>query len=467
MPCLKEASRFSWRDEKVSDWTVTLGPHCFRLHRWQLLRFSGFFEGQFNAGFEATQTDLTHMLPEIVWPAFETCLDYIYEEIAQSDIEASSPKVLLSLLKIADCLEIRGLLAILGSAIDNVIKTMPVSLLSSVDGLVEADGDRVHAVIQRASTQICREFHEIVNDCERFDSLLQLPAIVIKSVLAADDLVAESEDVVLFFLRRYTSDLDFKSAASLWRLLRVPFLSRKGVLELDSLKLNATFNLPLLQGLLLKLAWESQDGAAKDRLLREDPSLQSWCVPRKVLHTMVETTKNEGGQGRMALVGERPLLGDWLNGNDRSFEFQVAGELHSLCVGVCFDDVRTRSECTLWKEIDFIAINLWSQVKTRTGSRSLAEFMPDATKGFNLAGRPNLEVGDIVRATLTSQRTLMIAVNGVPTVFAPLDLAPCYCQVCNRGLSTAKCLRFGTDASQCGAYPMIGLPHSSLVQMMP
>lgn len=457
----------SWRDGLVSDWTVTLGDKTFLLHRWPLLQKSGFFAAQFNESYGASGTDLTQLLPRATWPAFETCLDYMYGELAGEGLAQVAPELALPLLKISDCLDVGSLFSDGMRACDDLVRRDPMALLKGVDGVVEAEGDPLVKLVDRAQEAVRLDFEALVS--ERLGCLLQLPPKVVIPLLSADVLDVSREDVLLQFLQRYVPAWEALSpeAGLLWQHLRVPFLSAEGLLALHRMGLEEKAGLPLQKGLLLRLALlEAHDLTMAARLSDGSPAVSAWCTPRsQALQPVALRKSRRGNPTYTALLGRRPL--PWIEGLGRAFEVRLdrapqpavsaesdldaqsePGESCSkLLVGICFDGPAAVDRLPDWESVDYFAVNRCGELIVKSCLVGVAARDPRAPcKGFYFSGMDlfdddsydasHLEVGDTLRVCVTEEAKLLISVNGVPTVSAPLSAARCLCADCTDGLQS-------------------------------
>jgi hypothetical protein len=81
----------TWRDEKYSDSTRTIGDKHYAVHRQVLaggsrgsLFFAGAFGGPYSDG--KARADLTEMLPIAAHATFALAVDYMYGDLASADI---------------------------------------------------------------------------------------------------------------------------------------------------------------------------------------------------------------------------------------------------------------------------------------------------------------------------------------------------------------------------------------------
>lgn len=439
------------------------------MHRWQLLQRSGFFAAQFNESYGANGTDLTHLLPPATWSAFETCLDYIYGELAGEGMDELPPELTLPLLKISDCLDIGLLFSNRKKACEELVRSDPIALLKGLDGVVEAEGDPLMKLAERALEAVRLDFEALASESP--SRMMQLPPAVVRRLLASDVLDVSREDVVLQFLQSYVAawEADASGTGALWHLLRVPFLSAESLLALHRIDLEERVGLPLNQGLLLRLALqEAHDPAMAARLCAGGPAaLSAWCAPRaQALQPVAVRKSRRGNPAYTALLGRRPL--PWIDGVGRAFEVRLDREpqppepaesehdsqsepgecyIGKLLVGVCLDSPATIERLPDWESVDYFAINRCGELIVKSCLVGVAARDPGAPcRGFyfsgvdpyddDLYGASYLEVGDTLRVCVTEEGELQISVNGVPTVSAPLAAARCLCPDCTAGLQS-------------------------------
>mmetsp|Transcript_90971 Transcript_90971/g.284563 ORF Transcript_90971/g.284563 Transcript_90971/m.284563 type:complete len:488 (-) Transcript_90971:158-1621(-) len=475
----KRQRKHSWRDARVSDWTVVLGEHEFKLHRWQLLQASGFFEGHFQDGFAATSTDLTSVLPRAAWRGFEACLDHIYGEAERADLAAD---MVMPLVKIADILEIESLFTRASERAKELLRTDPVALLRSSEGLLEAAGDKLRMLYLRALEGARARFEDLCRDRQHVEALLGLPLPIAAELLSTDTLEVESEDTVLRFLDRYVARRALgglhsdEEEAQLWRLLRVPCLRAEGLLQVRRMRLEERLGLPVQQGLWLRLArLELKDGGAElDRLLKDAPELATWCTPRLALRPAV-IEKTCAREPAKLLVGTKPL--QEIKGVGRAFDVRLNGPPEFI-VGFCFDSPEVLSNRLAWESVRYLAANSDGLLNGGGGGGRAActgEMKPcqGAQKGYEDLGagqgvadrRAPLEEGDVLRVQLTAEACLLVSVNGMPTVYA--DLASYLVDVRQPCKQPGKVEVSLVSLDGIEVYPMVGVPDLGTVTVMP
>jgi len=477
----KRRRRHSWRDARVSDWTVVLGENEFKLHRWQLLQASGFFEGHFQDGFAATSTDLTSVLPRAAWRGFEACLDHVYGE-AQADTADFTADLVMPLVKIADVLEIESLFTKASDKAKEMLRTDPVALLRSSEGLVEAAGDKLRMLYEQALENVRARFEDICRDRQQGEALLGLPLTIVAELLSADILEVDSEDAVLHFLERYAArraprGLGPEDEAQLWRLLRVPYLRAESLLQVRKMGLEERLGLPVQQGLWLRLArLELRDGGAElERFLKDAPDLAVWCTPRSALRPAV-IEKTCAREPARLLVGGRPL--QELQDVGRAFDVRLNAPTEFI-VGFCFDSPEVLSNRLAWESVRYLAANSDGRLNGGGGGGRAActgemKPCPGAQKGYEAlstgsqsAGdrRGPLEEGDVLRVQLTDEARLVISVNSVPTVSA--ELAVYLMDVRQPSKQPLKVDAPLMTMDGIEVYPMVGVPDLGTVTLMP
>merc|ERR1719464_911761 len=124
----------SWRTGLHSDWQLRLGTAEYRIHKVLTghgPRASAFLCSAFTTGQQlaangppeystceggASETDLTGILPEQIWPFFGEVLDHVYAEELRLTDENAVP-----LLRCADALQIRSLFLLCVEGINELL----------------------------------------------------------------------------------------------------------------------------------------------------------------------------------------------------------------------------------------------------------------------------------------------------------------------------------------------------------
>ncbi|CAJ1436616.1 unnamed protein product, partial [Effrenium voratum] len=228
----------SWRTGLHSDWRLRLGSTVFEIHkvltghgpRASAFLCSAFTTGQQLAAVQAfcgaeegetggrSETDLSHILPEQVWPFFSQALDYIYsEELAMNEENA------VPLLRCADALQIRSLFLRCVEGINELLSTSTAPRILS-DSVAILGGPLADQIIKAASDVICEHFDAYV-----VEDLRRLPASAVALILRRDDISIMHENEVFDFVVQMSSDLISsgrgEEATQLWQAIRFGALS--------------------------------------------------------------------------------------------------------------------------------------------------------------------------------------------------------------------------------------------------
>lgn len=228
----------SWRTGLHSDWMLRLGETVFQIHkvltghgpRASAFLCSAFTTGQQLAGqatclgdgdspgFRVHETDLSHILPEQVWPFFSQALDYIYsEELVLNDENA------VPLLRCADALQIRSLFLRCVEGINEIL-TIPSAPRILSDSVSLLGGPLADQIIKATSDVIADHFDEY-----EVESLLRLPPATLSQILRRDDISIVHENEIFDFVVEMASSLISSGrgdeAQQLWQAIRFGALS--------------------------------------------------------------------------------------------------------------------------------------------------------------------------------------------------------------------------------------------------
>lgn len=253
----------SWRTGLHSDWRLRLGASVYYIHkvltghgpRASAFLCSAFTTGQqlacngaLPSGFGsagsgspgigsscredgsgcsekyADETDLTTILPELVWPFFGEVLDFVYSGELQLTDDNTVP-----LLRCADALQIRSLFLLCVEAINDRLNAVsaPRILTDSVALL----GGALAEQIQKAA-------HDVIS--ENFDAypvldLQRLPIPHLAQILRRDDLSVMHENEVFdrmcVLTRELTAQGRAQDAIMLWQTVRFGALSNSYIVR--------------------------------------------------------------------------------------------------------------------------------------------------------------------------------------------------------------------------------------------
>jgi len=234
----------SWRTGLHSDWQLRLGPTEYRIHKVLTghgPRASAFLCSAFTTGQQlaacgppeeshggiargTSETDLSNILPEQVWPVFGEVLDYVYSEELHLTDENAVP-----LLRCADVLQIRSLFLLCVEGINELLSvaSAPRILADSVALLGGALADQ----IQRAAQDVIAEHFDAYTIAE----LQRIPTVQLVQILKRDDLslMHENEvfDRVLETVEMMGSEERRAEVIQLWQTVRFGALSNSYVIR--------------------------------------------------------------------------------------------------------------------------------------------------------------------------------------------------------------------------------------------
>lgn len=197
-----------WREGRWSDWTVRVGHRQYNLHAFTLARSSLFFESHMNVaqqtGQRSKESDLTAVIPEACYDAFEDALDFVYSD-NQLGFQIPETKALL-LLKISDILGMMKLFEACKARVQDAVQEYAPLLLEQfcrfyIPGT--NDSEALQQVSHVSTKLIIGNFQQYLGQEQCREALLRLPTDVLSEILCADDLAISSEDVVFDFVMQY------------------------------------------------------------------------------------------------------------------------------------------------------------------------------------------------------------------------------------------------------------------------
>jgi len=247
----------SWRTGLHSDWQLRLGPTAYRIHkvltghgpRASSFLCSAFTTGQQLAsgcpqvsestdelqhpvspgGSAVGETDLSHIIPEQVWPVFGEALDYIYSEELRITDENAVP-----LLCCADALQIKSLFLSGIAGINDIlsVKTAPRILTDSVAML----GGPLSEQIQKAAQDVIGEHFDSYTP----EEMLRLPTASLAQILMRDDISVMHENDIFDSIVEAAAALEAKGrseeATQLWKCLRLGALSNSYIVSVAEIE---------------------------------------------------------------------------------------------------------------------------------------------------------------------------------------------------------------------------------------
>lgn len=228
----------SWRTGLHSDWLLKVGPSQYQIHkvltghgpRASAFLCSAFTTGQQLAaclvedgkplGSWRSETDLSAILPEQVWPFFGHVLDFIYGGQITLNCENA-----VSLLRCADALQIRSLFLQCVDGINELIFiTSAPRILADTVALL--GGELAEQIQSSAQGVIAEHFDEY-----SLEELQQIPTCQLVQILKRDDLNIVHENEVFDRVLALTDSLKrlgddhVEEATVLWQTVRLGALS--------------------------------------------------------------------------------------------------------------------------------------------------------------------------------------------------------------------------------------------------
>jgi len=224
----------SWRTGLHSDWQLRLGPTIFSIHKVLTghgRRASGFLCSAFTTGQRlqiggledscanaTTETDLSNVLPEQVWPVFGEVLDYVYnDELNLNEANA------VPLLCCADALQIKSLFLLCVDGINDLLSTTSAPRILR-DAATLLGGSPLEQIQKAAMDVIAENFNSY-----SAEDLETIPMTQVIQILQRDDLriMHENEvfDRVLEITERLTGESRLDVANQLWQAVRFGALS--------------------------------------------------------------------------------------------------------------------------------------------------------------------------------------------------------------------------------------------------
>jgi len=227
----------SWRTGLHSDWQLRVGPTVYRIHKVLTghgPRASAFLCSAFTTGQQlatgpgvledtsakggVTETDLSAILPEQVWPFFGEVLDFVYNEELHLTDENAVP-----LLRCADALQIRSLFLLCVEGINELLSVSSAPrILADTDALL---GGALAEQIQRAAQDVVAEHFDSYDASD----LQKIPTSQLMQILKRDDLSVMHEnevfDRILEIAEAMAAEGRCSEVMQLWQTVRFGALS--------------------------------------------------------------------------------------------------------------------------------------------------------------------------------------------------------------------------------------------------
>lgn len=202
---------FEWVSGKYADWKVRVQDKTYHLHRVILAegpRGCDMFSAAFNAAYEGSGTDLTHLLPQQCHAAFETALDFIYGK----DKVVNDENACL-LMKIGEVLQCGALLRECGN-----VMLVHLSDQHAEEWLQEASALNLKAVVAPCLERMINL--KGPSNLKNLEHWAKVDEDICIEILSKDDLQVEEDDVAEFVMRVVGWLEDPRVQQSLWSTVR-------------------------------------------------------------------------------------------------------------------------------------------------------------------------------------------------------------------------------------------------------
>jgi len=202
---------FDWVLGKYSDWKVVVEEKTYSLHRVILAdgpRGCDMFAAAFNAAYEGSGTDLTHLLPHQCHAAFESALDFIYGK----DAVVNDGNVCL-LLKIGEVLQCGALIRECGA-----VMMRELSDRHAEEWLQEASVLNLKAVVAPCLERMINL--KGPSNLKNLEYWAKVDEDICIEILSKDDLQVEEDDVAEFVMQVVDAVEDVQVQQALWSTVR-------------------------------------------------------------------------------------------------------------------------------------------------------------------------------------------------------------------------------------------------------
>jgi len=288
----------SWRTGLHSDWRLRLGPSVFDIHKVLTghgPRASAFLCSAFTTGQQLAtgspgghaaaygaydgmydesgagcgrifETDLSHILPEQVWPFFSQALDFIYSEDLVLNEENAVP-----LLRCADALQIRSLFLRCVEGINEIL-SVPTAPRILSDSFSILGGPLAEQISKAATDVIAEHFDEYCTE-----ELQRLPPSTLAQILRRDDISVMHENEIFDFVADAAQSLTFSGRAAeatqLWQSIRFGALSNSYMVRAAQVE-----TIPRMT-LIWSKVLNRNGNQALEKLMNEQCLSEGWPIP--------------------------------------------------------------------------------------------------------------------------------------------------------------------------------------------
>mmetsp|Transcript_78774 Transcript_78774/g.231122 ORF Transcript_78774/g.231122 Transcript_78774/m.231122 type:complete len:532 (+) Transcript_78774:90-1685(+) len=278
----------SWRNGKLSDWTLHLSQTDYQVHRFvfgQGPRSSVFLSKAFSGlafGSSATATtDLTGLIPSCCeGRIFEAALDFAYT----GKLATASAMDLVLLCKVGDVLQMRALLEVAVGWLNLEGAISGPSAIGMMEALAQVGsiGSGLQAGVEEVAAEAIASQ---INEC-KVSELALLPTEFMAALLERDNLQVRHEDDVFELVHQLAPVTpDAQLVAGLWQKVRFGQLSPKALIAAAKVKEipQGLFAYLLAGGALGPSAPRWFEGAQIQPPDSDFPELGSWLGERHFL----------------------------------------------------------------------------------------------------------------------------------------------------------------------------------------
>jgi len=212
------------------------------------------------------ETDLSHILPEQVWPFFSQALDFIYSEDLVLNEENAVP-----LLRCADALQIRSLFLRCVEGINEIL-SVPTAPRILSDSFSILGGPLAEQISKAATDVIAEHFDEYCTE-----ELQRLPPSTLAQILRRDDISVMHENEIFDFVADAAQSLTFSGRAAeatqLWQSIRFGALSNSYMVRAAQVE-----TIPRMT-LIWSKVLNRNGNQALEKLMNEQCLSEGWPIP--------------------------------------------------------------------------------------------------------------------------------------------------------------------------------------------
>lgn len=202
---------FDWSQGKYSDWKVRVNEKTYHLHRVLLAdgpRGCDMLAAAFNAAYESSGTDLTHLLPSACHDAFESALDFIYGRQ-----EVVTEENVCHMLKIGEVLQCGALIRECASVMQRFLSDR-----NAEEWLREAQALNLKAVVGPCLERMINL--KGPSNLKNLEYWTKVDEEICIEILSKDDLQVEEDDVAEFVMQVVQNVQEPAVQQALWSTVR-------------------------------------------------------------------------------------------------------------------------------------------------------------------------------------------------------------------------------------------------------